>query len=52
MSQVEWRAANRLTPEGLKLTEKRVIGDVVQHKALRAHLLKIGALQRETMWRP
>lgn len=50
MSNPEWRAANRLTPEGLALTEQRVTKDVIQHKALRRELLRLGALKPPMLW--
>lgn len=52
MSQVKWREANRLAPEGLALTEKRVVGDVKQHMKLRKALLKAGLLKAPRVWRP
>lgn len=52
MSQPEWREANRLTPDGIKYTKKRVIDDVKQHKALREILVKNNALKSPKMWRP
>ena len=52
MSQPMWRSANRLTPEGVQLTKKRVIDDVIQHKALRARLIEIGALKPPKVWKP
>lgn len=52
MSQTKWREANRLTPEGIALTRKRVIDDVIQHKALRERLLEAGALHPPKVWRP
>lgn len=51
MNQSAWRAANRLTPEGLALVRERVTGDVKQHIALRAELLAHGYLAAPTMWR-
>lgn len=51
MNQSKWRAANRLTPEGLKEVRERVIGDVKQHMALRLELLKHGYLAPAKMWR-
>lgn len=51
MTQSEWREANRLTPEGLELTRQRVVGDVVQHKALRAALVSRGLLKPPRVWR-
>lgn len=52
MSQGKWREANRLTPEGLEQTHKRVVDDVVQHKALRAALCEAGVLRVPSIWRP
>lgn len=52
MSQAQWREGNRLTPYGLEETERRVVGDVVQHKELRERLIKDGALKPPRMWRP
>jgi hypothetical protein len=50
MSQPEWRKANRLTKEGLEATAKRVVWDVIQHRALRAKLLEMNALKKPKMW--
>jgi hypothetical protein len=50
MNQVKWRAANRLTPEGLDDVRQRVIGDVRQHIALRNELLTSGYLAPPRMW--
>ena len=52
MSQKDWRMANRLLPEGLVKTRARVVGDVVQHQALRKELLRLGWLRAPRMWRP
>ena len=52
LSNHDWREANRLTPEGIVATRKRVIDDVLQHKALRAILLTRGALKPSTLWQP
>jgi hypothetical protein len=52
MSQPEWREANRLTPEGLKHTKRRVAGDVRQHKELRLKLQKHGMLKAPRVWCP
>jgi hypothetical protein len=38
MSQSDWRAANRLSPEGVAKTKRRVIGDVEQHIEMLAEL--------------
>jgi hypothetical protein len=52
MSNAEWREANRLTPEGLKLTEARAAGDVIQHMQLRDILVKRNLLRPPKVWRP
>lgn len=52
MTGAEWRVANMLTDEGQKLSLKRVAGDVRQHKALRAELLRRGLLKSPRMWSP
>jgi len=52
LSNTEWREANRLTPEGLKTTEARVRGDVLQHMEMRAVMLERGLLGPPRMWRP
>lgn len=51
MNQSMWRAANRLTPEGLAETRKRCVGDVKQHIELRARLLDAGFLEPPKVWR-
>lgn len=51
MNQIKWRAANRLTPEGLAHVRERVIGDVQQHIELRQELLALGYLGGPRMWR-
>lgn len=51
MNQAKWRAANRLTSEGLAEARKRVTGDVRQHMQLREELLKRGWLSAPKMWR-
>ena len=51
MSQTEWREANRLfSDDRLELTRQRVVSDVVQHKALRAELIKRGLLRPPRRW--
>lgn len=50
MTQWKWRAANRLTPEGLAETRTRVEGDVVQHMKLREALVDEGYLKRPVLW--
>lgn len=52
VNQHEWRQANRLTPEGLLATKERVVGDVIQHKALRAEMLRRGLLGPPKQWSP
>jgi hypothetical protein len=51
MNQAKWRAANRLTPEGLALVRERVVGDVRQHIQLRQALLDGGYLAAPKRWR-
>jgi hypothetical protein len=51
MNQHKWRAANRLTPEGLAEVRQRVVGDVRQHIELRRELLRRGLLAPPRMWR-
>lgn len=51
MSQADWRAAGRLTPEGLIELRTRVLGDVVQHIELRAALMAADLLGPPRMWR-
>lgn len=50
MNQSKWRAANRLTPEGLAEVRQRVVGDVRQHIQLRRELLACGYLAPPRMW--
>lgn len=52
MTQTEWRKANRLTAEGIASARKRVVDDVIQHKALRAELLSRGLLGPPKKWKP
>jgi hypothetical protein len=51
MNQVQWRAANRLTPDGLAEVRRRVVGDVQQHIELRAELLRLGYLASPKLWK-
>jgi len=51
MDQTRWRAANRLTPEGLAFVKERVAGDVLQHIELRDRLMKLGYLGPPVMWK-
>jgi hypothetical protein len=50
MNQTKWRAANRLTREGLAETRKRVVGDVQQHMEMRQKLLELGYLGPPRRW--
>lgn len=50
MNQSKWRAANRLTPEGLAEVRHRVTGDVQQHMDLRRELLARGYLAPPRVW--
>ena len=52
MNQGKWRAANRLTPEGIEETRRRVVGDVKQHKQMRVKLVEAGLLGPPRMWHP
>jgi hypothetical protein len=52
MNTPRWREANRLTPDGLKLTARRVMGDVIQHMALRKELIARDLLSLPKVWRP
>lgn len=51
MNQAKWRAANRLTPEGLREVRARVVGDVTQHIEMRARLMELGYLTGPKLWR-
>lgn len=52
MTQGDWREANRLTPEGIAETRRRVVGDVEQHVELRAALIRRGLLGAPRWWNP
>lgn len=52
MTQAKWREANRLTAEGLRLTEERVAGDVRQHMELRVKMREAGLLKAPRVWTP
>lgn len=52
MTQTHWREANRLTPDGLALTKRRVVADVRQHMKLRARLIELGMLGPPRSWTP
>jgi hypothetical protein len=51
MDQAKWRAANRLTRAGIRLTKQRVCGDVEQHIEMRQRLLDMGLLGPPKVWR-
>lgn len=51
MTQGQWREANRLTVGGAAETKRRVVGDVVQHLALREEMLRRKLLKPPRMWR-
>lgn len=51
MTQAKWRSANRLEFEGLVETRLRVVGDVKQHKQLRAALIAGGYLKPPRLWK-
>jgi len=52
MTQHDWRQANRLTPEGIDKTRRRVVGDVKQHILLKRALIQRGWLKPPQIWRP
>jgi hypothetical protein len=52
MTQPKWRKANRLAPDGLEETRRRVVGDVLQHKLMRQALLDRGWLKGPRRWSP
>lgn len=52
MNQAHWRTANRFLPEGIAETRRRAVGDVKQHKRLKAELSELGALKAPGLWRP
>jgi len=51
MDQTKWRAANRLTAEGLAAVRERVTGDVRQHIEMRRKLLALGYLSEPVKWK-
>lgn len=51
MTQADWRAANRLEPEGLLAARERVTGDVRQHIELRRELMALGYLGPPVKWK-
>lgn len=50
MTNARWREANRLTKAGLELTEKRAVGDVLQHMQLYKKLVALGHLAAPSQW--
>lgn len=52
MSPSDWREANRLTKAGIAKTKERVAGDIIQHRQLRAALVKRNWLGTPRMWKP
>jgi len=52
MTQRMWRDANRLTPEGLSLTRRRVSTDVHAHIHMREAMLERGWLRAPKVWSP
>jgi hypothetical protein len=52
MTDADWRESYRLTGAGRKLTEERVVGDVLQHLWLRAKLIELGWLGPPKLWTP
>ena len=52
MTMAEWRRANRLQKEGMEATRKRVVDDVIQHKALRAEMVRRQLLKAPRKWSP
>jgi len=52
MGQHAWRQSNRLRPEGLEKTYKRVSGDVYDHMKLRVHMIQRDLLKAPKVWRP
>lgn len=51
MNQRTWREANRLTPDGIETSRKRVVGDVQQHIEMRRCLLELGYLGAPVTWK-
>lgn len=52
MTQHKWRAANRLTPEGIEATRKRVVGDILQNMTLRSYMVSHNLLKAPRTWSP
>lgn len=51
MNQATWRAANRLTPEGLALVRERVVGDVKQHLEMYRRMREKDWLDAPVIWK-
>lgn len=52
MNQAKWRAANRLTPEGIALAKERVVGDIDQHIEMLGELRRRGMVGAGKLWTP
>lgn len=52
MTQQDWRSANRLTPEGIERTKKRVVGDINQHIEMLAEMRRRGYVGPGKVWSP
>jgi hypothetical protein len=52
MNGRKWAVSNTLSPEGREEARKRVVGDVRQHRKLRAALLERGYLRAPKVWTP
>ncbi len=51
MNQIRWRAANRLTADGLDYVRERVVGDVQQNIAMWVALIRGGYVGPPVLWR-
>ena len=51
MTQPKWREANRLSPQGVELTRRRVTSDVHAHSHMRELMLEQGWLTGPRVWR-
>jgi hypothetical protein len=52
MTQRMWREANRLVPEGMAETRRRVASDVHAHVHMRDEMLRRGWLRAPRVWNP
>ena len=52
MTQKMWRAGNRLEPDGIAETKRRVVSDIKQHKEMRKRLIDNGYLAPPSLWTP